>query len=128
MAAVHCVDAWIPAEAAWAPADGERKANISALAQTEKDVPSFRSISPQIGYIRFPTFSKANVERIMKLEETLKGLKHDEEMLIVDLRDNGGGDNRIEALKNWITLRPNVAGAAAKRQAARTRGDICEPS
>jgi hypothetical protein len=106
MAAVHCGDAWIPAQAAWMPADGERKANISALAQTEKDVPSFRSISPQIGYIRFPTFSKANVERIMKLEETLKGLKHDEELLIVDLRDNGGGDNRIEALKNWIAIPP----------------------
>jgi Peptidase family S41 len=106
MAAVHCSDAWIPAEAAWAPADGERKANISALAQTEKDFPSFRSISPQIGYIRFPTFSKANVERIMKLEETLKGRKHDEELLIVDLRGNGGGDNRIEALNNWVTIPP----------------------
>jgi len=106
MASVHCGDAWIPAEAAWMPTDGERAANIRALAQTEKDVPSFRSITPQIGYIRFPTFSKANVERIMKLEETLKGLKHDEELLIVDLRDNGGGDNRIEAINNWVTIPP----------------------
>jgi hypothetical protein len=106
VAAVHCGVAWIPAEAAWMPADGERDANIRALAQTEKDVPSFRSISPRISYIRFPTFSKANVERIMKLEETLKGLSHDEELLIVDLRGNDGGDNRIEALRNWITIPP----------------------
>ncbi len=53
-ASVHCDDAWITAEAAWMPTDGERTADIRALAQTEKDVPSFRSIPPQIGLHSVP--------------------------------------------------------------------------
>ena len=105
---VHCGDTWIGAQAAWKPSDAESEAAIRALAQTEKDVPAFRSISPRIGYIRFPTFSKQNVELILKLEETLKARKHDEELLIVDLRNNGGGDNRIQAIGNWVRI-PRVA-------------------
>ncbi len=42
----------------------------------------------------------------MKLEKNVTGLKHDEQLLIVDLRENGGGDNRIEALNNWIAIPP----------------------
>jgi hypothetical protein len=104
VSAVHCGDAWIAAEAAWKPTAGEREANIRALAQTETDVPAFRSLSPRTGYLRFPTFSKANVELIMKLEESLKGRKHEEALIIADLRGNGGGDNRIQALRNWAAF------------------------
>ena len=41
---------------------------------------------------------------MLKLEESLKHLQHGEELLIVDLRNNDGGDNRIQALGNWTTI------------------------
>jgi hypothetical protein len=103
--AVHCGAQWIAAEPAWLPEEDERGANIRALARTEKDVPVFRSISPRIGYIRFPSFSKPAVELTMELDKTLKGRPHHEEIVIVDLRGNDGGDMRIQALENWTRFR-----------------------
>src|SRR5207253_6097624 len=87
---VHCGSAWIPAKPAWFPTDAERAANIRALAKTDTDVPTYRSISPQIGYIRFPSFAKSAVELTIKLEASIKDLKPTERLLIVDLRGNGG--------------------------------------
>jgi hypothetical protein len=106
MASVHCGAAWIPAAAGWMPEESARTIHIRKLAQTEKDVPTFRSISPRIGYIRFPSFSKPAVELTLELEKSLKGRTHNEEILIVDLRGNGGGDMRIEALEQWTKFRP----------------------
>jgi Peptidase family S41 len=104
--AVHCGDAWIPAQPAWfTESNAERFVNIKQLSQSEKDVPLFRSISPRIGYLRFPTFSKANVELIRKLEPELHAKSHNEELLIVDLRSNDGGDVHIDAVTNWAKLR-----------------------
>ncbi len=107
--AVHCGNEWIPAKPAWLPTDAERSANIRALAKTDTDVPTYRSISPQIGYIRFPSFGKPAVELTIKLEATLKDIKATEELLIVDLRGNDGGDERLNALSHWTKL-PNVTG------------------
>jgi hypothetical protein len=104
---VHCGSAWIAAEPGWMPeSDDALTANVLALSKTEKDVPSFRSISPRIGYLRFPTFSKENGELIRALEPSLRARTHDEELLIVDLRSNGGGDMRIQAVGNWAKSRP----------------------
>jgi hypothetical protein len=99
--AVHCGTEWIRAEAAWMPEEEGRYAHIRAMAGTEKDVPVFRSISPRIGYIRYPSFSKPAVELTIQMERTLWARVHSEEILIVDLRGNGGGDMRIEALLGW---------------------------
>jgi len=111
IAAVHCGSAWIAAEPAWNPDDaGERAASMRALAQTEKDVPAFRSISPRIAYLRFPNFSKPDVELTRALEPSIKARTHNEELLIVDLRGNDGGDMRIQAVSNWVKPRP-VGGA-----------------
>jgi hypothetical protein len=109
IASVHCGDAWIAAQAAWMPEERERTVHVRALAQTDKDVPTFRSISPRIGYIRFPSFSKPAVELTMELEKSLNGRPHREELLIVDLRGNGGGDMRIQALREWTKI-PEVSG------------------
>jgi hypothetical protein len=109
VASVHCGDQWIAAEPAWMPEEDERAANIRTLAETQEDVPAFRDISPRIGYIRFPSFSKRAVELTLKLEPELKNRPHNEELLIVDLRGNGGGDMRIQAVANWTKI-PNVEG------------------
>jgi hypothetical protein len=102
--AVHCGSGWIPAEPAWMSEEAHG-AHILALAQTDKDVPSFRSISSRIGYLRLPTFSKANGELLRVLEPSLRARPHQEELLVVDLRNNGGGDMRITAVGNWVRLR-----------------------
>jgi hypothetical protein len=115
--AVHCGASWIPAEAAWMTEDDrEHSANMRALAQTEKDVPAFRSISPRIAYLRFPNFSKPDVELTRALEPSIKARTHNEELLIVDLRGNDGGDMRIQAVGNWVKSRP--AGGAVRRGAS----------
>jgi len=62
VASVRCGSDWIAAHPAWMPEEDERAPNIRLMAQTEKDVPVFRSISPRIAYIRFPSFSKPAVE------------------------------------------------------------------
>src|SRR5205807_10552209 len=99
--AVHCGNEWIPARPAWLPKPAEYLATLRALAKTETDVPTYRSLSPQIGYIRFPSFSKSAVELTLKLEAALKDIKPTEQLLIVDLRGNGGGDERLQALSHW---------------------------
>jgi hypothetical protein len=105
MISIHCGDEWIPSEPAWMPGEGtERNAFIRVMAQSGKDVPVFREISPRIGYIRFPSFSKPVVELTLQLEKELKNKPHRHELLIVDLRGNDGGDMRIEALTNWTRL------------------------
>ena len=108
--AVHCGADWIPSQPAWLDEDGAaRRASIRALAQTEKDEPSFRSISPQTGYLRLPTFSKQNGELLRVLEPSLKSRTHNEALLIVDLRGNDGGDARLDAVANWAKI-PSAGG------------------
>ena len=104
VASVHCEGEWIAATPAWMPEEDERAPNIRLMAQTEKDVPVFRSISPRLAYIRFPSFSKPAVELTIKLENSLRGHKSDEALLVVDLRGNGGGDMRLQALEHWVKL------------------------
>ncbi len=102
---VHCGEQWIPTEPVWMPEEESQRAeNIRGLAQTAKDVPTFRSISPRISYIRFPSFSKPSVELTKEMEKTLQGKPSAEDLLIVDLRGNGGGDMRIQALGKWSRL------------------------
>ena len=104
VASVRCGSDWIAAHPAWMPEEDERAPNIRLMAQTEKDVPVFRSISPRIAYIRFPSFSKPAVELTITLEKSLRGRKGGEALLIVDLRGNGGGDMRLQALGNWVKV------------------------
>jgi hypothetical protein len=106
--AVQCGGAWIPARAAWMAEERARTLHIRKLAQTERDVPVFRSISSEIGYIRFPSFDPATVDLIGRLEQSLKGHPHNERLLIVDLRANGGGGMRILALREWTALRESA--------------------
>jgi C-terminal processing protease CtpA/Prc len=80
------------------------------MAQTDKDVPVFRSITSRIAYLRVPSVSKPDVDLTLELEKTVQGRRHDEDLLIVDLRGNGGGDMRIQAVGNWARLR-NVGGS-----------------
>jgi hypothetical protein len=106
---IHCGAEWLAAHPAWMPSRDEASANIRALAKTDKDVPVFRSINGAIGYIRFPSFAPDAVDLTYKLEQTLKGRPHPEQLLIVDLRSNDGGGMRIQALRQWAVLHSSNA-------------------
>jgi hypothetical protein len=92
VASVHCGDKWIDAKPTYQPKDGDRVRNLLAIAQTSEDVPSFRVVSEAISYLRLPTFTKQNGERLRALFAGLPKSVGREKLLIVDLRGNGGGD------------------------------------
>jgi len=102
---ILCGGKWLDVTPAWQPEDAARISNILKLAQTEGDVPSFRVVSPEISYLRLPTFTKANGELLRKLAPTLEKSAGKERLLIVDLRGNGGGDAPLNTLAYWIQPR-----------------------
>jgi hypothetical protein len=101
-ALVRCNGKWMPVRPAWRPADRERSKNILDLAGTAEDAPSFRVMSPTISYLRLPTFSKKNGELLRKLISALPDSAGKEQLLIVDLRGNAGGDAPVEELSRWL--------------------------
>ena len=100
--AVHCGDQWVEVTPSWKAPDAEKLSNILALAETPKDVPSFRRINRRIAYLRLPTFSKSNNELLLNLAPLIKS--NGEKLLIVDLRRNSGGDIRINAVSKWVKV------------------------
>ena len=100
--AVRCGNRWIEADPAWEPRGQRRERNILELSQKERDVPSFRVLTPRISYLRLPTGDKLNERRMDRLISALPGPIGREELLIWDLRSNGGGDPYLVALKRWL--------------------------
>jgi hypothetical protein len=101
-ALVRCGGKWMPVKPAWRPDAKERFKNILSLAGTTEDEPSFRVLSPTVSYLRLPTFSKENGERLRKLLPALPDSAGKEQLLIADLRGNDGGDAPIDELSRWI--------------------------
>ena len=99
---VHCGDQWVEAAPTWKAPSAEKRANVLALAGTADDAPSFRQISKRIAYLRLPTFSKENNELLRKLAPSIKA--NAEQLLIVDLRRNGGGDVNLDAVNKWVKV------------------------
>jgi hypothetical protein len=97
--AIRCGDAWIPLRT-WGGAD--RMDAIAALAQHGAGEPSYRTVSPQIGYLRLPAFTKENNEILRKLLPGLPATAGHEKLVIVDMRRNGGGDNVLYEMRRWI--------------------------
>jgi hypothetical protein len=101
-ALVRCGGKWTPVKPTWRPDEKERVKNILNLAGTALDEPTFRVMSPAISYLRLPTFSKENGERLRKLLPGLPESAGKEKLLIVDLRGNDGGDAPVEELSRWL--------------------------
>jgi hypothetical protein len=101
-ALLRCGGKWMPVKPAWRPDESQRFKNIQNLAGIPDDAPSFRVMSPTVSYLRLPTFSKENAERLRKLLPALPDSAGKEQLLIVDLRGNDGGDAPIEELSRWI--------------------------
>jgi len=107
--AVQCGGDWIPLRM-WGSTS--RQAAISELAGRDGGVPSYRTLAEKIGYLRLPTFSKQTGELVRKLVAALPPGAGKEKLLVVDLRRNGGGDNVMAQMRQWVDV-------AALRQAMR---------
>jgi Peptidase family S41 len=105
---VNCGNQWIPLSN-WG--DSSRRNDIAALAGQAWNRPSYRMLDEKIGYLRLPTFSKQNDELLRQLVSALpEGAGH-EKLLVVDMRQNDGGDSMVEAMGRWIdvaALRPAI--------------------
>jgi hypothetical protein len=97
--AIQCGSEWIAVHG-WA--DSGREKAIAELAQKPAEQPSYRTVSERIGYLRLPTFSKQNNEALRRMLPSLPAAAGHEKLLIVDLRQNDGGDAAIEEIMRWV--------------------------
>jgi hypothetical protein len=68
------------------------------------DSPGYERLSTDVGYLRLPTFSKENGEKLLALARSLPESAGKERALIVDLRFNQGGDGptAYSVLGRWV--------------------------
>jgi len=109
VAAVECGGKWIPARTTWAHS---KQQLIAALAGKSANVPSYRMLTTNIGYLRLPSFYKDNGELLRKLVADLPNSAGREKLLVIDMRANDGGDAPFEELSRWIDL-PTLAPVAS---------------
>jgi len=129
LAAVRCGGAWTSLTPVWPPAvrfgaqDADqqraRLAPILAIGDGTSDEPQLKLLVPTVAYMRLPTFTKRTTQLLE--ERAWKWMKPTdaERVLIVDLRDNEGGDVAVEALEKWVDLkRLEPAFSTHRRQGA----------
>jgi hypothetical protein len=68
---------------------------------TVSDVPSYRSFGDEIAYLRMPTFSDANNEKLRAVMASLPAGASRARVLVVDLRNNDGGNNALDVMARW---------------------------
>ncbi|MBW2525763.1 MAG: hypothetical protein JRI23_16385 [Deltaproteobacteria bacterium] len=98
LAAVRCQGEWIDAQPVWVGAAPTR-----ALAKTEEDRPAYRRLGSHAVLVRLPTFSKENGERLRQ-DLPQWPPRGAERVLVLDLRDNEGGDAAFAALLRWLDV------------------------
>jgi len=117
---VALTPAWPPSALPVSPETQQaRRDVIFALSGATADEPDFKLLEPAIAYIRLPTFSKANSQLIEQRMGSWPTPTGSEKTLIVDLRNNGGGDANLETVARWIEVkRMNRAMATHRHQGA----------
>jgi hypothetical protein len=85
---------------------GRRWIGTTAVASAQpgrpRELPSARRLTEQVVHLRLPSFSKEDNEIISAQRASWPRPAGGEHTLIVDLRDNDGGDINLEALAPWI--------------------------
>lgn len=95
------------------PTGKERMKAVLALAQTPKDAPSYRRVSPEVGYLRMPTMTATHEVEYRKLESDIGRLSDGrEKVLIVDARQNGGGSLFLKTLMRWFDPKTMMQNAS----------------
>lgn len=104
IASAYCGDQWI---ATTDPEELERrdlKESILGMSKQAKDQPFLRHLTPEVAYLRLPSFTKVNSEIIARERASWDKATGKERSLIVDLRANDGGDAAFEALDGFVSL------------------------
>ncbi len=103
-AQLRCGGKSVPFDAAFSPAydDPARRARILALSGETEDGPALKVLAPDVAYLRLPTFSKRSAQLLEQRQPSWPKPTGKEKVLIVDLRDNDGGDVAVEALAGWV--------------------------
>ncbi len=106
---LHCGRAWVKVRPVWeaAPLDifhpsPQRQAAILALSGATRDHPFLGRLAPGIAYLRLPTFTKENAVDIEEHSASWAAPTAQDRVLLVDLRDNGGGDAAVQTLAGWV--------------------------
>jgi hypothetical protein len=106
---LKCGAVWVKARPVWEPApldvfhpSPERTKALLALSKETRDHPFLIRLAPGVAYLRLPTFSKQNAIDIEQHAAGWPKPTAEDKVLIVDLRDNGGGDVADEALAGWV--------------------------
>ncbi|MGO8970169.1 MAG: S41 family peptidase [Myxococcaceae bacterium] len=108
---LYCAGAWVKTRPVWEPAPLDifhpsplREAAILALSGATRDHPFLVRLAPGVAYLRLPTFTKENAVDIEEHLSSWAPPMAQDRILIVDLRDNGGGDAAVQALAGWVEL------------------------
>jgi Peptidase family S41 len=106
---VHCGTAWVKAVPVFEPAplnvfrpSPAREQAILGLSKETHDHPFVTRLAPGVAYMRLPTFTKENAIDIEQHLASWPKATAEDRVLIVDLRDNSGGDVAEEALAGWV--------------------------
>ena len=129
-ASIRCGGGWVNATPVWPFGDvakstraelAARDSVIRALSGAEHDEPNFVMLEPTIAYLRLPTFSEANGRLIEQRIEHWPKRTGNERVLIVDLRDNDGGNATLTPFAGWVDTR----GVSRALNAHRHEGASC---
>lgn len=123
-ASIHCGAETLTVKMAWPSNDptsrtvleaAERDRAVRTLSRAEADEPLLERLDSTVAYLRLPTFS---VQNGLLIEQRLPAWPKPngaDKVLIVDLRDNSGGNAALEALRNWVDVRRTQRAQAAHR-------------
>jgi hypothetical protein len=100
--AIRCGNAWIPLRPSWNGKPDARMKLIGELAGESVEVPTLIKVREDVAYLRLPTFTKVNTEKIRQTMPSWPKPTGKERALIVDLRMNGGGDAAVDAVSGWV--------------------------
>jgi hypothetical protein len=76
--------------------------SVAALSGGQNGLALYDTIAPHIGYLRLAAFTDAGDEALSKLLQSLPPSAGHEKLLIVDLRNNDGGNAPIGLLSRWV--------------------------
>jgi hypothetical protein len=102
--AVLCGEKWIAMVKGASDSYREPSKLMEGFKSHTGDAPGYEKLSADVGYLRLPTFTTENGEKLLALARSLPDGAGKERALIVDLRFNRGGDGPLAypVLGRWV--------------------------
>jgi hypothetical protein len=109
LATIRCGETWIPLHTI---SSGPRSPTGFFLHEVTSEMwgsskPEVRLLDPEVAYIRLPTLNPSNYAKVAKDRQHWPRPTGEEKLLIVDLRDNGGGAYGLglDVLHDWVPMK-----------------------